>query len=74
MLSVTSMASHSMGAAGSVSSLLKEMTVEVTVIATEEEVLTGIHIVEGKYLMESSSEQIIGWWLKICPQEHLGRI
>jgi len=71
---VISMASHSMGAAGYVLSMLKEMTVEETVIVTGEEVLTGIPIEEGKYLMESSSEQIIGWWLKIYPQEHLGRI
>jgi len=72
MLSVISMGSPSMGA-GFASSLLKEMTVEVTVIATEEEDLTEIPIEEGKYLMGSSSEQTTGWWLKTCPREHLGR-
>jgi len=73
MLSVISMGSPSMGAAGFVLSLLKEMTVEVTVIATGEEVSTGIPIEEGKYLTGSSSEQTTGWWWRTCPREHRGR-
>jgi len=70
---VISMASPSMAAAGFVLSLPKEMTVEVTVIATGEEVSTGIPIEEGKYLTGSSSEQTTGSWWKTCPRGHRGR-